>query len=151
MNIMFIVSRIDLIYAKLERADKHIRDLDDSIRLFLSNPIPPYAFRFDVDLNASERTYYVVSAEDVPPDVCAIAGDAIHNLRCALDYLVWQLVEAAGNIPTIHTSFPIFENLPKYKAGETERYGVYRETPRSYSMLRGHTAGETIRFGVCTN
>lgn len=39
-----------------------------------------------------------------------IAGDLTHNLRCALDHLVWQLVLREGHEPTRRNEFPIFEN-----------------------------------------
>lgn len=39
-----------------------------------------------------------------------VAGDAVHNIRSALDYLVWDLVANAGVAkPGRHTNFPIFD------------------------------------------
>lgn len=44
-----------------------------------------------------------------PPDPSwpLLVGDALHNMRTALDYLAWECVRAAGNEPDRHTSFPI--------------------------------------------
>jgi len=44
--------------------------------------------------------------------VGAILGDAIHNLRTALDHLAWQAVIAASGKPNGGTSFPILSVPP---------------------------------------
>jgi hypothetical protein len=37
-----------------------------------------------------------------------ISGDYVHNLRVALDHLVWQLVKVCGNKPGTWNSFPTY-------------------------------------------
>jgi hypothetical protein len=50
-----------------------------------------------------------------------IIGDAVHNLRSALDHLAWQLVESHAAItpgapgPDENTAFPIYQTAPKKK------------------------------------
>jgi len=108
------VSRIQLIQAKLERAEKHIRDFNAEIRAFFDSG--PYEVLRRDDLATRERIYYVGSVRDVPPEAVAIAGDAIHNLRSTLDHLALQLVLAAGGTPNTATCFPICKDATKYKA-----------------------------------
>ncbi|HEY7097450.1 MAG TPA: hypothetical protein VH437_12045 [Terriglobales bacterium] len=43
----------------------------------------------------------------IPDEIPLIIGDAIQNLRSSLDYLVWELVLAANNVPTDKNMFPI--------------------------------------------
>jgi hypothetical protein len=65
--------------------------------------------------SSDDGLQYYMYAEDVPPlseDLPLILGDIYHNLRCALDYLVYQLHERhyRGRIPaaiTEQTQFPI--------------------------------------------
>jgi hypothetical protein len=46
-------------------------------------------------------------------------GDCVHNLRSALDYLVWEL--AGADPKDIHTMFPIYTNPTKYAQGARTR------------------------------
>jgi hypothetical protein len=48
----------------------------------------------------------------VPLELSLILGDALHNLRAALDYLAWQLVLASGGQPDDNTSFPVLRTPP---------------------------------------
>jgi hypothetical protein len=100
------VNRIDGIRLKIERAKEHIRNLDLAIQTFVCSE--PYAIRTKPHSVIQHTTLYVARAEPVPTTVPIILGDAIHNLRSALDHLAWQLVEADGGIPDKHTFFPIF-------------------------------------------
>lgn len=44
-----------------------------------------------------------------------VAGDAVHNIRSALDYQVWDLVVLAGvEQPGRHTNFPIFDKRKEF-------------------------------------
>lgn len=60
-----------------------------------------------------DRGGYVISQlrEELPNELSAIFGDALHNMRTALDYLARQLVIANGSLPEDHrgqrTAFPI--------------------------------------------
>ncbi|HEX6687489.1 MAG TPA: hypothetical protein VF085_02360 [Solirubrobacterales bacterium] len=49
----------------------------------------------------------------LPKAVYLIAGDAVHNIRTALDYLAWQLVLKGGQTPGKRTEFPILWDKPK--------------------------------------
>ena len=107
------MSRIELIQAKLERAYKHISDIDAAIRLFFESS--PYVIVAKQDQQTGDYVSYVESVRDVPADVPLIAGDAIHNIRSALDHLAWQLVLSTGNTPGPSTSFPIFDSAAEYE------------------------------------
>ena len=98
---------------KIERAEKHIQDLDAAIRTFCD----------------SEETY-TLAPKDYPeishvglqvdyvrpiPDCIALGiGDAVHNLRSSLDHLAWQLVETGGGKPGKDTYFPICQSPQQY-------------------------------------
>lgn len=50
-----------------------------------------------------------------PPELGPLIGDCVHNLRCALDHLIWQLVIANRREPTRRNMFPVCENAPQFQ------------------------------------
>lgn len=115
------MSRLTGVRAKIERAKKHVRDLDVAIRAFTDrNP----GRECVVSQPQSDTAYTLHCVRLLTPigsDIPVIAGDAVHNLRSALDHLAWQLVEANGQTPGRHTYFPLCDQAQKYRAPETER------------------------------
>ena len=107
--------RLSLILAKVERAKKHINDFDLAVRtwLFEANP---YQVATKRDPQTRELIYYCPRVTPFPYEFATTVGDAIQNLRSALDHLGTQLVIANGKQPTRHTAFPIFDDLPRYEA-----------------------------------
>jgi hypothetical protein len=110
------------IRAKIKRAKEHIRDLQTRIDELI-NP-DSYAIIVEDDPKTGDKVYRAQFRSPIPPELPAIIGDVLHNLRSALDHLVWQLVKAAGNKPSRENSFPIFTKakdfrdlLKKFKAG----------------------------------
>jgi hypothetical protein len=114
-------SRIHGIRLKIEWAKKHIRDLDTAIQAFVLNK--PYRLGAKPHPVAAieHTTLYVAEVKPVPDEISLIVGDAIHNLRSALDYLMWQLVEAGGGIPDRNIYFPIAESAKQYKSSIRNR------------------------------
>ena len=82
MGNLDIVVRLTL---KLERAKKHILDLESEWTTFLKTK--PYHVVFKDDLQTGERIYYVERVNDIPPVILVIVGDVLQNLRSALDHL----------------------------------------------------------------
>jgi hypothetical protein len=80
------------IRSKIERANRHIDDLDAACRSFQGSD--SYGVSPKPAANGGERVYSVDFVRDVPTGIPLIAGDAIHNLRSALDYLAMQLILA---------------------------------------------------------
>jgi hypothetical protein len=103
---------------KVQHGEKHISNLDTTIKSFFESA--PFHLRMEDNPNLPkgvlERDFYLAKAEDIPIEVSFVAGDALHNLRSALDHLVWQLVLANGGTPDRHTSFPIAESEAKFKS-----------------------------------
>ena len=112
--------RVNCVRLKVKRADKHIRDLEETINTFLSGQ--PYKVSSKKHPHLPwGTTFFVEKAQPIPDDVYVIAGDTIHNLRSALDHLAWQLVEASGGTPNSRTGFPVFDPAAfKTKKDETK-------------------------------
>src|SRR5207248_2975026 len=72
----------------------------------------------------AETGQHVISAQvDEQPPIWwgAMAGDAVHNLRAALDLVVVQLVMAYGGQVTKVTGFPIADSFEEYQTLSRER------------------------------
>jgi hypothetical protein len=104
---------------KLNRATKHIEELEDVCALFVGSN--PYEITSTDNPDTGERSYHLIGFRDFPDDIPLICGDALHNLRSALDHLAWRLVKKAGGTPTKNTCFPIAESAQKYQTTEMKR------------------------------
>jgi hypothetical protein len=109
-------NRIHGVRLKTERAKKHIRDLDAAIGVYIADKPYTIGTKPHPVPAIDNVTLYVESLKSIPDDVPLILGDAIHNLRSALDHLAWQLVEAGGGAPSKDTYFPVAETEHQYKS-----------------------------------
>jgi hypothetical protein len=118
---------------KLDRAAHHIRVLDKEIADFRKeHPITTVA-EFE-----GGKTFVVKARVPETPHLRwgVMLGDAIHNLRCALDHAVWQLVQrnvAAGFkvAPTDAQEksiyFPITDTRGKFEKAQVLRFLTTRQ------------------------
>jgi hypothetical protein len=100
------------ILAKLDRANKHISDLNslwDACRV-----AHPNLLRIERDPQSGDVHYFVEDMTPIPIEISLIAGDSIQNLRTALDHLAYAMVERAGGKVNSQTSFPIFKSAADY-------------------------------------
>ena len=72
---------------KLERAKKHITEVNDLLKKRC-----PFRYTVETDYEAGERSIGAKRNEAVIGELALIIGDAIHNLRSALDHRVWEIV-----------------------------------------------------------
>jgi len=109
------MASLESVRLKIERAKQHVENLDRVIRVFRDSR--PYKVIGKENYEATELEWVLTQAEEIPADVSLIAGDAIQNLRSALDYLACSLVIANGSKPIDGvTAFPISDSLPKHQA-----------------------------------
>ena len=76
--------RLALVRAKIERAEKHIGDLESEIKSFYESK--PYVVGTKRDQQSRRLIYHLVSVRDTPVGVAALTGDVLNNLRSALDH-----------------------------------------------------------------
>jgi hypothetical protein len=99
--------------AKLARADEHFEAIKADIESVVRAYVQLIPNEFDV-----QSGHYVFRAQrdSVRPDwLSPIIGDCIHNMRAALDYLVWELVAVAGNKGGTSNEFPIFTDSRMFR------------------------------------
>lgn len=122
----------DGIYAKITRAQKQLRWLEadfsqfcESQRLFISH---------EVDRSAGRQTWvFRGETPRVPIEFSTRVGEIVHNLRSALDHLVWQLVIANGAEPSSKNEFPIFRDAKKYQ--DNVRWDLQGVSPGAKSKI----------------
>ena len=100
----------DDVLLKIQWAYQHIERLHKVLDSFIESN--PYGISIERDANTRQPLYRITKVTAIPDSVPLIAGDILHNLRSALDYLACELVVANGNKPTSQTGFPILENAP---------------------------------------
>jgi len=107
--------RLSLIRVKVERARKHLRDLELARDNFINSK--PYRLERESNLQTGYNIYRVFDIQTPSVEIGLIVGDVIHNLRSALDHLTYQLVLRNGASPTKQTAFPVFDDATKYTTG----------------------------------
>lgn len=106
-------NRLVGVRAKIERANQHIKDIETVMRAFRDKN--PYGFRIENDPKTGDEIHLVEIRRETPTPLSLITGDALHNLRSALDHLAWQAHEADGGKPDKKTEFPVCDAPSKYK------------------------------------
>jgi hypothetical protein len=80
--------------AKLARADEHRQAIEPEIKAFVDGD--PVTLGSNHNLKGTDDpirfAYYVAEITQPPAHWALVAGDAIQNLRAALDHAIWELV-----------------------------------------------------------
>ena len=114
-------------WAKLDRAKSQIEALDHQIGDFATDQEPiGVREKFEADQQAWVGT--VVTVPECPSDWGLMIGEIVHNLRGALDHLVWDLailelgaepIDANGR--PLRIQFPICEDKARWKSSGFDR------------------------------
>lgn len=91
---------------KSQRAYKHLFDAKTAINEYLGDP-KPYDIARDEESEPGKLLFWITLHEEPPPLISLAAGDAIHNLRSALDHIVYEISSKRETDP-VHTGFPLF-------------------------------------------
>lgn len=90
------------VFLKLERADHHISKIELNFNRWLIDNRRSLQRR-RLGQGGGGRQI----GKPLPRHTSTILGDALHNLRAALDHCFCVLIEANGGKPTSHSKFPI--------------------------------------------
>jgi len=140
--------RLSRIRQKIQRAKRHISELDVEIKAFLSTLPRPYIAEARRDLQTREVIYYApATVPEPPPKIGLIAGDAIQNTKSALDHLAYQLflVGSPNNVPGRHIYFPIAESSAKYHADSPGKVkGMRQDAISVINALKPYKGGNDL-------
>jgi len=94
---------------KLDRAQHHFNDLHARIKTSLTAKPDGETINPELDEDGKTITLRLPSVQALDPDLPLIVGDCLHNLRSALDHLVFQLAKLNGatSKDATKTSFPV--------------------------------------------
>jgi hypothetical protein len=112
-----VEASLDGCRAKHERGVKYLEQLNAEVSAYLRREPKPYRMRGEFD---RDRRAYVLKGEVIEPlgdamDWSLTLGDALHNLRSALDHLIFQLVVLnTGKKAGGGTMFPIASSGASY-------------------------------------
>jgi hypothetical protein len=95
---------------KIERADHHIGDLERQLREFTRHNLDA-----SVDYRDDGTLDIHITVLEPPPCVALILGDAVHNLRSALDHLMWEWIGLDGGQQHRQLYFPTGQDGKSYK------------------------------------
>jgi hypothetical protein len=128
---------------KTSRALEHLEALGAELQGFYD--AKPYTItRFDDTL--SGRHVVRVQMKDVSDRTAILAGDAVHNLRCALDHAVFSLaVYATGAIPGTRIQWPVLET-PNDKTLKQQTSGIPVEAVAIIESLQPYHVGPGDAF-----
>jgi hypothetical protein len=132
--------------AKLERADKHIFDLTELRDDWKEGEEDRIGI--EDDPNTRDRIYKVINIPPIPEDIPLITGDAVHNIRSALDHLAHALMVLSKRSPGPfdRVQFPIAVNSKKFETVKTRIKGARPEAIKAIEGIEpyGGGAGEIL-------
>jgi hypothetical protein len=97
-----MADRFDSAWLKLERARKHIDDLEAELDAFWATE--PYEIELTESPESGAASYRIAHIQALPESLPLITGDAAHSIRSALDHFACAVVPC----PDRTTAFPVW-------------------------------------------
>jgi hypothetical protein len=97
--------------AKISRAEHHLRDVDKALSLLIgSDPDAKHPVIFEHESDGKVLVAKLTECQPIDSALPLMIGDCLHNLRSALDYLVYRLAlkNGASSAAADKTFFPIY-------------------------------------------
>jgi hypothetical protein len=109
------------INAKLDRAQEHLDAIDAAVDRFARDERNADPVFDNLDLAKEWQILRWQHVQPTPLVWGAMLGDYVHNVRGALDHLMWLLVLRNGGQPGNWTHFPISETEAQWRVNVVER------------------------------
>jgi hypothetical protein len=140
--------RVFLIRVKIERAKKHLLDLEREVIVLRDQKVDvifadTYSASGKVGLPSGQKVR-VLSFNTL----CA-AGDVVQNLRTALDHLANHLVAVAGNTPSRRVEFPVAKDSTTYESEKARKVeGMRAEAIEAIDRLKPYKGGNDVLWRI---
>src|SRR6266542_5879088 len=128
---------LDGVRAKIERATEHFKALEADLLPRVHDQ--PYTVSHYRNPDTGWNVLRPQPFADFPVASAVVLGELIHDLRSALDHLVWQLVLSNRQVPNWKNQFPIFSHGTMADWGKKQ--GKARQKDWR-AMLRGVHPGD---------
>jgi len=99
---------------KVERADHHITQLQIGFNRFSDRN--PHTLSVGKNHETGNPTIRIRFRDPMPETFALIIGDAVHNLRTALDHMAWDLVGHDGGTQNRNLKFPTGRDRRSFEA-----------------------------------
>jgi hypothetical protein len=127
------MASLDSVRQKIYRSKEHWDELyREVVRYYESNP----GDLFPAEESTPQRVLFIYKEKKpVPAKIALVLGDALQCLRSSLDYLVWELVEAAGNTPHRQLQFPLALTEKQYRDDLVKRRRLDGVVPEAIAII----------------
>jgi hypothetical protein len=121
---------------KLYRAKQHYEELVSAVGPWMNGD--PGQLVLHPDSTPENPLCLYTNKDPIPAYFSLIAGDFLQNLRSVMDYLVWQLIVANGNVPhKTSTGFPVCKSHADWeKASARKINGASQEAMKLLETLQ---------------
>jgi len=110
-----MLDRLDGMKWKLWRAEQHGQALYNATQAFFQTEF--YRTRAEQD-SEGRLVFFVTEVDPMPPEWGLMIGDTAHNLRSALDHLIFLLAKPVGEKEEKAVQFPLFDSPEKWDNAE---------------------------------
>lgn len=116
---------------KIDRASEHVNELNVLFQKQL-----PFTYVLETDTKAGQRATFAKRNESVIHRAAIICGDAVHNLRAALDHAYWEIVSpfVTTDREGKQVQFPFSETEARLDDAVTKRL-ANRVSPSFHKLL----------------
>jgi hypothetical protein len=141
---------LDGIRSKLGRAETHLEHLEREVRAFVEGDPKPYGFSIPyLDPDGGWHVVYGMVNVEPTPVLGVVVGEIVHNLRSALDHLVWQLVILNGKKPRAGpagNSWPVAITSDEWRKARTSKlWGVKDRHRTIIGKVQPYKAGPPVK------
>jgi hypothetical protein len=119
---------------KVKRANEHIREAEKRIKLITAPESQTSRIEIHAEARVKSVHYHLDRLKDLP-EVALVVGDAIHNLKTALDYVWVQVTATLFPRSKIRAKFPVFPTIDHLKDGLIKD-GITAASPLFKFILR---------------
>jgi hypothetical protein len=135
-------------HLKIKRAREHIDQFDSYLtETFADKRFAPYMTTHVIDPDSGDLIEKVFAVPEIIEQCALICGDAIHNLRTALD-LAWHEATQADSVVPLHKNrFPVYpsrENLEAFIKGREKQQSVTRISNELLNSIQPYKGSNTI-------
>jgi hypothetical protein len=130
-------------WLKLDHGKEQFDQLQLEVNLWMAEHQGqlPWRPRYEYDPDLQCIRVFVDSISPLPPRWGLLLGDALHNVRCALDHMAWYLVASGRSPPRKiedqrRVGFPIYDTISGFSSGVRARIpGV---APAQQAVIERH-------------
>lgn len=112
------------IWWKIGRADVHYKALSEALGPYMVSNFYRTSFQTD---RRNRHKLVVTEVDPVPKEVSLLIGDTAHNLRSALDHLIWLFARPTTERQEKRVQFPIADHRKDFRSQGYMMPGVSRK------------------------